>query len=351
MHPKNVRIPPIIGGAGTPEATGMGYFMGGTEATIFFHFPDLDGNMYDPSDMNVTVKDPSSTTVHTSTALEKLDLGEYAFIWSIPATADTGTYTLTLEYTAETASGPVTTTHTEQFVVTETYGNSHVTAANRRLLWIRGFLESLVGEVMRIPVQDEQIRLDQERRVGTLSFPRWNQPAGANIYVNGELRDDGYDINWHEGTVTFDNPLASFDYATADYNFRWISNKEIEEFVIQGIQEVNIWPPQSNYNFMNIPDQWIVAADYAAARNIIRRLMMDLLFQEPEKVFGGPKRASEKFGHLDSLKKNYEESFKMMVENKKYQSYVGLTATFTVPVYTLPGGRSRYFRYMFKGAT
>ena len=39
-----------------------------------------------------------------------------------------------------------------------------------------------------------------------------------------------------------------------------------------------------------------------------------------------------------------------LYEQKKYGPYVGLTKTVTAPEFTLPGGRSRWFRYLFKGA-
>jgi len=77
--------------------------------------------------------------------------------------------------------------------------------------------------------------------------------------------------------------------------------------------------------------------------------MMDILFQEPTKIFGGPERANQVFTQMDTLKKNYEDFLTKLLEQKKYQPYAGLTKTVTVPEYTLPGGRSRWFRYLFKG--
>jgi hypothetical protein len=50
------------------------------------------------------------------------------------------------------------------------------------------------------------------------------------------------------------------------------------------------------------------------------------------------------------LKKNYEESFKGFLDAKKLGPYPKSVAVVT-PEYTLPGGRSRWFRYIFSGGT
>ena len=89
---------------------------------------------------------------------------------------------------------------------------------------------------------------------------------------------------------------------------------------------------------------------HQAAIFALRRLIMDLHFQEPAKVFGGMERADKLMGSLDSLKKNMEEELNAWYDQKRKQPYSGLTKTFTVPEFTLPGGRSRWFRYLFKGA-
>jgi hypothetical protein len=51
---------------------------------------------------------------------------------------------------------------------------------------------------------------------------------------------------------------------------------------------------------------------------------------------------------METLKKNYEEEFTRLLEQKKFGRYPR-TKAITVPEFTLPGGRSRWFRYMFGG--
>jgi hypothetical protein len=79
--------------------------------------------------------------------------------------------------------------------------------------------------------------------------------------------------------------------------------------------------------------------------------MLRLLTMEAKLVFGGPEAAREMFQNLETIKKNFEGDVKEMLDKKKLGSYVGLTKMVSVPAYTLPGGRSRWFRYLFSGGS
>lgn len=341
-------ISPIITTPGTPQFQGGGSFRVGTQAALFFYFTDINGNMYDPSDFSIEITDPDgdSAVSDADDPMDRLGVGEYAYIWNIPSTATTGLYTCTLTYIVETISGEETETYTQQFIVTETGPGS----ISYRQVASRAFLESLIGYCQRIPVFKEVIRLNNARTQGEVTFGRWNQSAKEKIFINGNLQESGYSVNYWTGKINFTTLLSDFDEAVCDYNFRWFKDEELDGFIEQGVNIVNIWPPQTVYTIANIEDRWIIAAEYGAAINAIRRLLMDLLFQEPIKVFGGLTRQNDIIGHLESLKKNYEDMLTKMLEQKKYFPYAGLTKTITTPEYTLPGGRSRWFRYLFKGA-
>ena len=99
-----------------------------------------------------------------------------------------------------------------------------------------------------------------------------------------------------------------------------------------------------------MPERAITPVIYAAVTDALREMLMSLQFQEPQMVFGSPERAQNVFSNLDNLKKNYEESLKGLLDAKKNGPYTGLTKAIVVPEYTLPGGRSRWFRYLFTGS-
>jgi len=352
MHPKNQKIPRLVEDVSDPFIEGTGRFIAGTTAVFFFHFPDIDGKLYDPSDTTLSIVDPDDTEVEAGTELDRLDLGEFAYSWAIPSDSTTGAYTLTLTYVVETEDGPETRTYSEDFVVGENIGSDGSVAVNRQKLAMRGFLESLIGYVQRIPVYREIVRFDTSRTLGRVTFGHWNQAAGVRVYRNDDLIEDGFVVDYVNGEINFVNPLTEYDEIKMDYNFRWFADQELDDFILQGIREINIFPPQSNFTLISISrsaPQWVAVAEYSAAVNALRRWMMDLMFQEPVKIFGGPERAKDVFSQMDTLKKNYEEWLKLLLEQKKYGPYVGLTRTITTPMYTLPGGRSRWFRYLFSG--
>lgn len=336
-------ITPIITTPADPSLRGVGSFVVGTGAIFFFQFTDIDGILYDPSSMNGTIAAPDGTTVKVIDGFDKIEPGVFGYTWGIPSDADTGQYTITIIYTSETTGGTVTSTFSEEFVIIE----SGPAAFTLRQVASRAFLESLIGYAQRIPVFNETARFNKSRNLTKMTFPRWNQTAGVRVYVNNEIRETGFSINYLKGELTFDRAVPTYDEVMVDYNFRWFKDDELDQFIQQGINVVNIWPPQTSYTINSIGDTWLITAEYSAAINAIRRFMFDLQFQEPTKVFTGIQKAAEVFKNFAELKKNYEEEMFKMLEMKKHFPYIGLTRMVTVPEFTLPGGRSRWFRYLF----
>jgi len=73
-----------------------------------------------------------------------------------------------------------------------------------------------------------------------------------------------------------------------------------------------------------------------------------LQFQQPAQIFGGPEQAKQAFANFETLKQNYSSDWEKLLEQKKFGPYP-TTRMVVTPEYTLPGGRSRWFRYLFKG--
>lgn len=340
-------LPPIIDGSTNANMVGQGSFVVGTTASFFFTFSDVDANLFDPSDISAEIVDMNGSTVETIDAADKLELGIFVLNWEIPTDATAGKYTLNLTYVVETSSGPDSRTFSEDFVVTESNSSGFVTF---RTISSRSFLEALIGEALNIPVFHEPARLNRARTVAELTFPRWNQNAGVKVFVNNELKESGFSIDYVRGRITFNNSLSAYDQVLVSYNFRWFTDEELDAFVEQGINMFNIWPPQSMYLLGNIPDRYLIIAIHGAAIFALRRLLFGLIYQQPVKVYGSFERAQQVHSMLMEQKKNYEEWLKMMLEVKKFGPYTGLTKTVTVPEFTLPGGRSRWFRYLFKGS-
>ena len=341
--------------ADQPAVTTSGSFLAGTTATFFFTFPDLEGNLFDPSDINIIILDINGETVHTATAADKLEIGQYAFEWCIPATQTPGLYTLRVEFVVEQIQqdelefigddqGSTTSYFTEDFVV----GESDIAYIDPQIIAFRAFVEYLIGYTQRIPVFHEIGRLDRNKTKALFSFPRWNQPSGATVYINGHIRHEGYSIDFLKGNITFSNILSDYDEVRASYNFRWFTDDELDAFTSQAVEVFNQFPPSTIYGLVTLPARFGVTVAHQAAIFALRRLLCDILYQEPSKIFGGMDRADRVFGSLESLKRNYEEDVRLWYEQKKRGPYIGLTRTITAPEFTLPGSRSRWFRYLFK---
>lgn len=346
-------LSPIITTPSDPNLTGSGTFQIGNDATFFFFFTDIDGIAYDPSDIDIVITDPDGETVKEDTEVDKLaNVGVYGYVWTIPTSSggvdlEPGVYTLTVNYVAETTSGPSAGSFSEDFIVIES-GKGQL---SQTVYASRALLETYIQECQRIPVYDEPVRFNNAKTIGKLTFPRWNQPAGANVYLNGNLIESGYTVDYLNGQIIFAaGRLSSYDRINVDYNFRWFTDSQLDDFIFQGIQTVNIWPTVSFYSLNSLPAYWLVTAEHAAAVYAIRSLMFSLQFQQPAKVFGGMDRAKDVFSNLETIKKNYESMLMQMLEQKKFGPYAGLTKTLTVPEFAMPGGRSRWFRYLFKGA-
>ncbi len=339
-------LPPIVSAATDPLVNSTGTFIPGTKATFWFTFVSLEGQVYDPFDSSISISDASGTVLISDTAITKVELGKWAYFWTVPSSATPGRYTSTLTYLVETFEGTTTETLVENFVIVErgTNGPTLRTEASR------SFLETLIGRIQRNTIFHEPVRLNNARTIGKLSFPMWNQTAGVDVLLNGEPRESGFTIDYWRGRIEFDNALGTFDEVMISYNFRWFRNEELDSLIEQGVNEVNLWPPQTMYTIENIPDRWVIVGLYAAAINVLRRWMMDIQFVEPSKLFGTIQRAQEVFGNFDIIKKNYEDNKNKALEQKINFEYAGLTKSVTVPEFTLPGGRSRWFRYLFKGA-
>jgi hypothetical protein len=145
--------------------------------------------------------------------------------------------------------------------------------------------------------------------------------------------------------------MTEYDVINADYNFRWFSDEQLDRFLSNGLHQLNSYPPHTSRTLMTVEDKYIPAILYAAAVDAMRALMFCLNFQQPQQFFGGREAAQSAFGQFDTLKKNYEETMIKFLENKKLGPYAGLTKAVVVPEYTLPGGRSRWFRQLFKGGS
>jgi hypothetical protein len=320
-----------------------GTFIQGSTSTLFLSVTDVHGNPLRAESLLLSIS-KDGTAVITDAKPDLVRSGFYTFDWTIPNDADTGKYLVTWTYSAQGYTG----TELQEIVITASgdTDNAQVQFYGSRISDFRVALSEMICCAQKIPVFYEQALPDIANKKFKFTFSKWNQAYGTRVYRNNKLIEDGCTINYFNGTVLFDSPLSAYDTIHADYNFRWFSDEQLDRFLFNALSIVNFNPPQSAYSINTIPDVYVPLLLYGAAKDAMRELLMCLNFQQPQQVFGGPEAARSAFSNIETLKKNYEDEFKTLTEKKKYGKYPR-TKAIVVPEYTLPGGRSRWFRYMF----
>jgi hypothetical protein len=319
-----------------------GSFIQGNRSTLFLRVTNLDGNPIDANPITCTITNDVGDIVATGTP-ERASTGFYAFDWDIADSLPVGDYGVSWEYTTDYPRIEV-----QEIVVAPGSTANPPSLYASRILEFRQSLELMITCAQNIPVYSEPAKASADYMNYMFSFKRWNQSPGCRIYVNDLIVTSGVTVNYFTGSITFDEPLTSYDKVKADYNFRWFSDEELDRFLSNAMHLVNLWPPvQRNLSLYNVDDRFIPLILYGAAVDAIRHMMMCLQFQEPQMVFGGAEAASKVYSNLEGLKKNYEETWNAGIEQKKNGPYVGLTRTIVTPEFALPGGRSRWFRYLF----
>lgn len=325
-----------------------GTFRQGTTGVLFLRISDLDGEARDPESITVEILDDDNNVL-ISTFPEKVDDGFYVYDWEISTSQDPGKYIIKWTYTVE---GETLIELHDAFVAEATPDNFD-NIYSPKIQEMRMALTYMLKYPQQIPVRNEQPNPTKDRRTYRFTFPRWNQSAGLKLFVNRQIQTEGFEVDYFKGSVTFENPLTRYDTVTATYTFRWYSDEELDRFLSNGIHMLNSFPPGNpSYSLMSLPERFIPHVLYGAAVDGLRNLMLSLQFQEPQLVFGGAEAAAKVFGNLEGLKKNYEDTWNKLLEQKKnIQPYAGLTRTIVTPEFALPGGRSRWFRYMFSSGS
>tara|TARA_Y100000034_G_scaffold134631_1_gene203642 strand:+ start:1900 stop:2895 length:996 start_codon:yes stop_codon:yes gene_type:complete len=321
-----------------------GSFRQGDLSSIFIRITDFDGNPTDPEAITATIDDNDGLEIVAASVPEKVVDGFYILDWVVDAVQAAGKYIVTWDYTVDS----VDYEEIQNLVVAADATDTAFYSS--RIVDFRMALEDHLGEVQKIPVMDEEGRPNNARTEYSFSFKRWNPMGGVRIYRNQELVTSGVEVDYTNGKVVFDSPLLRQEAVNVYYRFKWFGDMELDRFLSNGVHAVNAVPPASTYSLATVPDEQIATVLYGATKDALRRLMIDLQYQVPQQVYGGPEDAQRAFSNFETLKQNYEKDWEFLLEKKKFGTWPRLRIV-AVPEYTLPGGRSRWFRYLFKGSS
>ena len=324
-----------------------GTFRQGEVVNLHLKINELDGSPVDPYSIICTIsgttEDDSAEGIVSSGIPFKADLGFYIYTWPIELEEATGTYLVDWKYIVDGVER-----HEYQSVVVTDGSLPASYFYTETWKAYRAALEHHIACAQAIPIYYEQAKPSYDRKVYQFSFKNWNSSAGARVYRNEILVASDMAIDYTKGIIEFSDSQMPQDQINIDYNFRWFSDEDLDRFLINALQTVNIFPPHSAYTLQTLPSKYSPIVLYGAAKDALRQLMMCLNFQQPAQVFGGTEEAKQAFSNFETLKQNYNSDWEKLLEQKKFGPYPTSHMVVT-PEYTLPGGRSRWFRYLFKG--
>lgn len=181
-----------------------------------------------------------------------------------------------------------------------------------------------------------------------LAYQNWNRDPRPVVRVNNRIVDDGWAVDWN-GSILFDGIMTPEDSINVKYNFAYFSEEEILSFLQFGLSMMNSIPPASQTfsSIVTMPYEWNAPVLIWAAITALRRLIFGLNWQEKMIIFGTPEQAQQAIAHFQSLLAEYLNIWKEQSENAKSKKLPASTI-YVTPEYTLPGGRSRWFRYLYK---
>jgi hypothetical protein len=237
--------------------------------------------------------------------------------------------------------------------------------------------------VMNHRVNNEGAILERGRKSAIFTFKNWNTLPKPEIRINCSNEDgdrdpwlmlddatpiqrtygstddypDGLKIKstWN-GKVHFvntnDEPVAIHEYneIEASYHIRIFKHSEIRNAMQLALSMLNAQPGTSKYPFVaGLPPEYDAGLIIGAAYNLYRQLHAMCMNPEIRLLLLDPERgAFESMSHLRETIKLYEEDWKELLKTIPKARYPQLR-TIVTPEYAMPGGRSRMFRYLWKG--
>jgi hypothetical protein len=185
--------------------------------------------------------------------------------------------------------------------------------------------------------------------VYSFAYEHWNQHPRPIVRVNNRLVEDGWHADYM-GKIYFDSLMAPEDSVSCAYNFSYFSQEELLSFLNFGLKMMNGLPPASEaYRSLDMtPAIWDAGILVYAAILALKRLIFGLTWQEKKIIYGRPEDAQNAASLYQDLYKSYQEIWVEFGKNVKTRKLPGIALT-VQPEFALPGGRSRWFRYMFKG--
>jgi hypothetical protein len=290
----------------------------------------------------------TATAVYAST-------GFYYADWFVPISLPTGRYYDKWSFRF-TANDPVTEVvnyfevHPKDAIMNFSpciVSNNYTPGMERA---IRDLANFFVYEVQHIPIYAEQAQRTADRARFNFAFPNWNTDPRPLIRVNNRIVDEGWYADY-AGNVFFEKQLDQSDTVFGSYYFSYFKKDDMAGFIQMGLNAMNAIPPASqNYSVIDrVPSAWMHGIMIYAAMQALRRLLLGMTMQEISIIFGDKEQAAAARETFKALYEEYAAIWTAM--SKDIKKTLPMIGQFVMPEYTLPGGRARWYRYMFVGGS
>lgn len=189
--------------------------------------------------------------------------------------------------------------------------------------------------------------------VYNFTYRNWVRDFKPIVRINQRIVDDGWYADY-DGNIYVDRLMSPRDTIEVTYKFSCFSMEQLLSFLRMGLMMMNSLPPASEIygNIDTMPYEWNGPVLLYAAIQSLRRTLYGMNFQEKRAIYGGAGNdewAQQASSIFQSLYQDYNSQWNEVAENTK-KKLPGI-AMYVTPEYTLPGGRSRWFRYMYKTGT
>ncbi len=291
-------------------------------------------------------------TIGTATATPAF-YGTFYADWYVPIDLPPGRYydRWTFRFPSDTTDSQVVNyfeVHPKDAIINFTQS----VVSNQYSPGMEGLIRDLGGyfvyEIQHIPVYAEQAMRTADRSRFNFAYGNWNPDPRPTMRVNGRLVDDGWYADYC-GNVFFEKPRDSQDVVYGSYYFSYFSKDDLAGFIKMGLNAMNAIPPASQtFTFVdNMPAAWKHGVLVYASMQALRRLLLGLTTQEISIIFGDKDAAAAARQTFQTLYEEYAAIWNNM--SKDIKKVLPNISQISIPEYTLPGGKARWYRYMFVG--
>ena len=267
-------------------------------------------------------------------------------------------------------------------------------------LLIKSSLRYELEHLLNIPIFDEEVVFHRDRSRASCAFAFWNYMPKPEIRITGysnegdrdsmiqlsevtpifktinatydpiEYSRDGNIVEYANGNnypnglmVKYDymghmyfidsneNPVSihPFDTVFATYSVKMFTSQHMNSALYMALQTINSQPGASKYQSVaSAPFYYDPAIVFGACYYLIRSLLVSLTGRQRRLLLEDPD--AKMIEDLRNTANMYKEEFEKLLEKLPIARYPGVRGI-VVPEFNMPGGRSRFFRYIWNLGT